>query len=35
MIERLIALKNNSPIDLNDDTEILVAWAKETLQVFK
>lgn len=32
VIERLISLKNNAQVDLDSDTELLLAWSKETLQ---
>lgn len=31
VIERLISLKNNAKVDLDRDTELLLAWSKETL----
>lgn len=35
MINRLIALTNNAPVDLDKDTEQLLAWSKETLRAVK
>lgn len=35
VIDRLISLKNNAQVDLDRDTELLLAWSKETLQAVK
>lgn len=35
VIDRLIALKNNVPVDLDKDTELLLAWSKEVLHSVK
>lgn len=35
VIHRLISLKNNALVDLEKDTELLLAWAKETLKSVK
>lgn len=35
IINRLIALKNDAQVDLDKDTELLLAWSKEILQAVK
>lgn len=35
VIDRLISLKNDAQVDLDRDTELLLAWSKEILQAVK
>lgn len=35
VINRLISLNNNAQVELDKDTELLVAWSKDVLQAVK